>query len=748
MCVNLTQTATQYTEITARFIRRLYRSADNTFCIGRYEDVNARKGDCITLVGANLPELSFPVTYCGNWENSQYGRQFKVEWLVSQLPDKTADIEEFICSMKIGIGKKRVRAMIQLVGKDAFWPTLNDNPETFLKVSGINEGILEKLQSNIHAMSYQKELLEYFHGDLQITGQRYKRLSGLFKNRMDEMLPEIRKNPFLLQEIGVPFSELDYFCARNSGFAVNDNRRLTAATIQVLLNAQNQGHVGVPEEQMATQLQALLSHYGGLPRNDCQMFLDAFLDSRFVTHANGLFYLTRAYDEEQAVVNCILKKLKAPIHELDRKAFEEEVAAYGKARKDEKGNPAPIVLAPGQLEAVYTALTNRFCVVTGGPGTGKSTILDVILHCWKKFRKEDDWTLMAPTGKAAVRMTQATGQPAGTIHSPQGLGGSELPLDPDAPSMHPEKLEKGLVVVDEASMLDLSVATALLQAADKPDQHLVLVGDPDQLPSVGYGNVLADLISSGVVPVAKLTTIYRQAAGNPIIINSAKIRDGDTELDWSHSFFKGYNQGTDAANMEKACQYFMRCVNKLGIKNVAMLSPYHRKGAISTQALNARLQEAFNPNKGQGEVKSMGETLRVGDRVMQLKNTQTVINGDVGTISMVNADAEVGEPCVVVDFDYNGMVKEYTKDELNQLELAYAFSVHKSQGSQYPCVVMMLPNEHSPFLRRNLVYTGMTRASKYMAFFGPMNTLKFAIQNNKQDKRFTALAPLLQKNTN
>ena len=175
-----------------------------------------------------------------------------------------------------------------------------------------------------------------------------------------------------------------------------------------------------------------------------------------------------------------------------------------------------------------------------------------------------------------------------------------------------------------------------------------------------------------------------------------------------------------------------------------MLSPYHMKGALSTDSLNALLQEAFNPDKGRGQVKSMGQTLRFGDRVMQLKNTETAVNGDVGTIQLVNEDAGPEEPCVVVKFDDSGIVNQYTKDELNQLELAYAMSVHKSQGSQYPCVVMVLPYERSPFLQRSLVYTGMTRSSKYVAFFGPLATLQYAISNARLDERFTGLVPRLR----
>lgn len=737
---------TSFVEITAKLSRWLYRSEDGSYCVGLYEVVGEKEYTFITIVGNNLPELHFPVTYAGNWVmDARYGRQFKVEWVVSQLPSKTSDMEEFICSMRVGIGKKRVKKMLQLINPDQFWETLNSTPEVFLKVSGITEVTLRKLQSNVNALNYQKELLDFFHGDLKLTGNRYKRLITLYKGRLDEMLGEIRQNPFILQQTGIPFLELDYFCSKNTTYAMDDNRRLTAATIQVLLDAQKQSHVCLPIELAVTRIHALLSHYGRISLAACQMFIDALLENKFVTKANGMLYLTRAYEEEQFVYKAIRNKLSEP-KLLDKEEVFQTLYEYGKNRQDEKGDPSPIVLADGQKEAVYTALTNKFCVVTGGPGTGKSTILDAILYCWKKYFQDDDWVLMAPTGKAAVRMTQATGQSAGTIHSTLGLGVSELPLDPDAPAFHPNKLEKGLVIVDESSMLDLSVTTALLKAADSPNQHLVFVGDPDQLPSVGYGNVLADLIRSEVVPVARLTTIYRQTAGNPIIANAAKMRDGDTNLDWAHPSkqFLAFDQRSDEANMEKACQYFMRCVNKLGIKNVAMLSPYHKKGAISTDALNARLQEAFNPDRGRGSVKSMGQTLRFGDRVMQLKNTETAVNGDIGTIQSVNENADVDEPCISVKFDNNGIVKGYTRDELNQLELAYAISVHKSQGSQYPCVVMVLPYECSAFLRRDLLYTGTTRASKYVTFFGPLRTFNYAIQNKEREPRHTALVSLLR----
>ena len=297
-----------FVEITAKFVKRLYRSEDGSFCIGRYELTNAPEYSFVTIVGANLPELHFPATYCGEWVNdSRYGRQFRVEWIVTQLPDRTEDMEEFICSMKVGIGKKRIKKMLALVSPDKFWDTLDAKPEIFMNVSGVTEATIQRLQSNVHALNYQKELLTYLHGDLKMTGTRFKRLTTLYRGRLDDMLPDIQYNPFMLQQIGIPFLELDYFCARNSNFAVNDNRRMTAAAIQVLWDAQGQSHVCIPADLMATRLRAILSHYGPVTMEACQMFLEALMNSRFITKANGMYYLTRAYAEEKFVADTICK---------------------------------------------------------------------------------------------------------------------------------------------------------------------------------------------------------------------------------------------------------------------------------------------------------------------------------------------------------------------------------------------------------------------------------------------------------
>jgi len=285
---------------------------------------------------------------------------------------------------------------------------------------------------------------------------------------------------------------------------------------------------------------------------------------------------------------------------------------------------------------------------------------------------------------------------------------------------------------------------ALTKGAGIKKQHIVFVGDPDQLPSVGWGNVLADMIQSKVVPVCKLQTIYRQGKENPIITNAQRMLRGDTEMDWSNRSFRRYHCGDDTDNMQAACKFYKRCVDQFGIDEVVMLSPYHRKTAISTDSLNRLLQDMMNPDVGQGSISFMGRVFRNGDRVMQLRNTDKLSNGDVGTVIGVYPRADGSETCLAVEYS-DDLVVPYIREELVQLELAYAISVHKSQGSQYKTVIVVLPNESSRFLRRSILYTAITRSSMNVAIISPTDTIRACIVNDKEDERFTNLQARLRQ---
>lgn len=728
-------------QVTGRFYRRLYRSNDGSHCVCLYTN---KKETTFTAVGCDLPEVTYPVTFAGRWTvNQKYGKQFQVDMVVNQLPDSRKDIAQYISSLKTGIGVKRAEKMIDLVGLPHFWDALNRDPLQFCSIKGIDPKTILLLKALISKSAAQENLFRLFGADLPCSSRQYKKILAFFDNNTEEMIKQISANPFILMKCGYMFKELDRFCCRKASMPVNSYMRLLAAAQQALMDARQKSHVGLPEGELISSIDSLLAENGRVTNSDLILFLESATQNGALVYDLSLYYLPRSYQEEEKIAE-VLKQLACKTSEkISRRKFSQLMDAYS----EEKG----FSLSPNQCDAVWTALTKSVCVITGGPGTGKSTILDALLFCWKHFF-DSDWILMAPTGKASVRMTETTQQPATTIHSTLGLfvGNDDL----DEMDTHVNMTTASLVVVDESSMIDQSVMASVCMAlqaelAGKPLQHLVLVGDPDQIPSVGWGNVLADIIDSESIPVCRLSTIYRQGEGNPIITNSLKMKEGNTELLFDpQSSFKRFHHGEDDAtgtadekNADKACQFYLRCVKHYGIENVVLLSPYHKgTQAISTNSLNRKLQDALNPDRGQGKILQFRE----GDRVMQLKNTDLLSNGDVGTIVFIDTHAGETDPCLIVEFE-NGIRHSYIKESLVQLELAYAITIHKSQGSQYQNVIVMMPNRFTPFIRRNLLYTAITRSSKNVAIFGPLDTIRKSIENNKKDDRYSNLKNRLEQ---
>lgn len=713
-----------------RFFRRLYRSDDGSYCAMLYQD----KGKTTCVVGSNLPETNYAVTFEGHWVNDpKYGMQFHAERIVNALPQNEKDLIQFLSSMQIGIGIKTAQKMISVAGAEQFFYVLNHQPERFLALSGVNAKQIETLRERASEMEIQQNLVKLFAGDLPMDTRQYKRICKFFGSAIDTAVSTIQENPFILMQCGYTFEELDYFGRLHTGYAVDDRRRLLAAAQQALLDAKQYSHVALPLVELRCAMQKLLLKNGSVYSDTIDGFLNAAVAAQSVYCDNGLYYLPRAYEEEVQIANAIAKLLNKHEKKVDRNAFSAHMEKYAQ----EKG----FRLSPDQETAVWTALSQSFCIITGGPGTGKSTILDALLYCWKHFF-DDRWLLMAPTGKAAVRMTETTSELATTIHSSLGLAVG----DESIAHMDNSVCEQyhSLIVVDECSMLDQTVTASLTLALKSGFQHLVIVGDPDQLPSVGWGNVLADMIESGVLPICRLNTIYRQGEGNPIIANSQRMLNGITELDFSNRSFKNFHYGTDESNMEAACKFYQSCAKHYGIENVMLLSPYRKATAICTNRLNERLQNMLNTKPGQVEIHSHGRKFRMEDRVMQLKNTDVLSNGDIGTITYLNPSAHDTEPCLTVQFE-SGFIQEYKRENLSQLDLAYALSVHKSQGSQAKHVIVILPCRFSAFLKRNLLYTAITRSSLNVAIFGPREIIASIISNDKKDERYTGLVARLRK---
>lgn len=717
---------TEIIELTGKFCRRIFRS-DDGYCVYLYSTDNGT----VTVVGTDLPEAAYPVTFSGCWIDSKFGRQFRADATVNDLPDTQRDITDFLCSLRIGIGRAKSKKLLKQIGPERFWETLRNNPKEFCAVPGITPVILERLKAAMVCYEIRKDLIAFFHGELTLTGAQYSKILACFPDKTI-ILSSVQENPYSLIRANYGFLELDQFCSRRHLFQPWDGRRLAAAALQALRDGQRQCHVGLPQDVLIGQMQCLLSKHGAVSSSDCASFLEDIRTEQGVVYSNGLFYTSQSYSEETAIIQKLLELLHIPPERNKETELKKHLERYEK-----KTN---IILSDEQRQAVIMAVTNSVSIVTGGPGTGKSTILDAVLYCWSKLHSKNanNILLMAPTGRASCRMTETTEKPAYTVHSALQLG---IARNDDSQEGYTSvnSTMADLIVIDESSMLDQSVTAAIFRAIQGPYPHLMFVGDPDQLPSVGYGNILADLLRSDRVPVCKLTTIYRQAEGNPIIINAQRIRDGIGELDWGQKTFRHYHHGSDESNMAAACELYRRCVRHYGIQNVALLSPYHNATALSTNRLNQCLQEIINPDLGQPSLQYKQLTFRMNDRVMQLQNEEEVSNGDIGTVVAVMPWADKDEPCLVVRFD-TGAEVGYTHGTLGQLDLAYAMSVHKSQGAQYQTVIMVLPNYASSFLRRNILYTGITRAEKNVAIFGPNSTIQAAISNNRYDRRYSNLA--------
>lgn len=723
----------KYEELQCTFISRIYRSDDEAFCICTYQ---MQDGDLFTAVGKELPEFDYPVTLSGEWKtHPSFGEQFQVDMIVDILPRRQSDIAAFLSSISAQVSEQQALALSKAYPAANLWDILYNSPEKLYPIADIGERRILMLQREVKRLSTRRDLANLFGDDLPMTKRQYRKICDIFSDDPSEILDAVKANPFLLIHAGYNFQELDAFAAKHTEYPADDYRRILAAAQDALLTAQRESHVGLPDDILIRKIAKALQPLGGIPDVCIQNFLHHACTKKDLIFMGHMFYLGRAYQEEDIIAERLSDMAALPAKTIDRKKFLRCMKKYG----EKKG----FSLSENQQDAVWTVLTRPVCVITGGPGTGKSTILDAVLYCWKKFYSDKDWCLMAPTGKASVRMQETTGECAATIHSTLDL---TITSDFETPEYSDISLRNGVIVIDESSMIDLSVAAALIEAiaSAKGEQHLVIVGDPDQLPSVGYGNFLDDLIESKVIPVASLNTIYRQAEGNPIITNSIKMRNDDADLDWSNPMFNRYHTGTDADNMEAACKLYLRLVKKVGIENVALLSPYREKTDIATNILNKKLQDVLNPKNGRKAIRR-GKSMefRVGDRVMQLRNTEYLSNGDVGTVTSIDPSADDDEACLTVEFE-SGIAQGYSWEEIYSLDLAYAFTVHKSQGSQYKCVLIVLPNKASQFLTRSILYTAVTRAKEYVSIFSPTPTIQYMIHNARKNVRYTQLIPRLR----
>ena len=709
-------------EVLAGLVERVtFHNPDNGFCVLRIKARGHR--DLLTAVGhAAMISAGEWITASGEWANDRtHGLQFRARFLRASAPSSLEGIEKYLGSGMIrGIGPVYAKRMVRLFGKDVF-DIIEASPERLREV----EGICPKRAGRITTAWADQKMIREIMVFLHQHGVGTARAVRIFKTYGADAVEVMSENPYrLARDIrGIGFRTADLI-AEKLGIEKTAMIRVRAGISFALAEAMGDGHCGLPETELKTLAVKLLE----VPEDLIASALEMELAEQTVTAdsvaGTPCVFLSGHHHAERAVAGHLRRLTGGPLPwpEIDS----DKALPWVEARTG-------LTLADSQADAVRLALRSKTAVITGGPGVGKTTIVNTILRILRA--KDVKLLLCAPTGRAAKRMPEATGMEAKTIHrllevDPKVLG---FRRNEDNP------LDCGLLVIDESSMVDVMLMQSLLKAV--PDHAaLLLVGDIDQLPSVGLGQVLADIIHSGAIPVVRLTEVFRQAAQSRIVSNAHRINAGRMpEFDAGDGESDFYF--VPAEDPEQAVERILALVReriprRFGldpVRDIQVLCPMNRGGA-GARSLNIELQAALNP-AGEEKVERFGWTFAPGDKVMQIENDydKDVYNGDIGAVEGI--DMEEGE--LTAGFD--GRSIAYGFGELDMLVPAYAAPIHKSQGSEYPAVVIPVLTQHYAMLQRNLLYTGITRGKRLVVLVGQKKAAAIAVKNVSGRRRWSKL---------
>lgn len=694
--------------------RITYRNEENGYTVIKCKAKNY--SDLVTVVGA-MPDahVGSVLSLEGFWKiDSKYGRQFSAEKWEETLPATVYGIEKYLGSGLIkGVGPKFAKRIVQKFGKDTL-DVIEEQPDLLIEVEGIGRVRVERIKSSWQEQKEIKNIMLFLQGHEVSTSHATK----IFKTYGRESIAVVKENPYRLADDiwGIGFKTADTIAGK-LGIEKDRFIRLRSGILYTLNKLSESGHCFAVREQLIDTAVKLLD----VESPELEITLDEMLRTEDVIRDEEAIYLPPFYFSEAGCAKRLLNLLKAKREiNSDVNLVMEKVIRQTGISYDEI-----------QMEAIRTAFVSKVMVLTGGPGTGKTTTTLGIISAYRESGAQI--ILAAPTGRAAKRMSEATGMEAKTIHRlleykpPEGYQrNEENPLKGD------------VLILDECSMIDIILMYNLLKAVPE-HMTLILVGDTDQLPSVGAGNVLKDIIESERVPVVRLTRIFRQAQGSRIIMNAHRINKGepvDMRGGKDSDFFFAEEE-TNEGIVERLVKYCTVNLPKYyqvdALRDIQVLTPMQR-GVTGAANLNQILQQAMNP---EGPALRRGGTqYRLRDKVMQIRNDydKEVFNGDIGTV--VRVDLEDRE--LVVNFD--GREISYDVTELDELTLAYATTIHKAQGSEYPIVVMPFSMSHFVMLQRNLLYTGVTRAKKVLVLIGEKKAVYYAIKNEKTMERNTKLA--------
>ncbi len=695
-----------------------------------------------TIVKGHVPSITPGeiVTIQGTWVmHPKFGKQFDAQQCTAQIPTSIVGLKKYLSSGLIkGIGPVYGEKLVNYFGEEVL-EVIDKMPHRLKEIDGIGPKRVEKI---VAAWQDQKEI-SHIMVFLQEKGISPAYATKIYKRYRAESISVILENPYrLAQDIwGIGFKIADQI-AQNLGIAKDSSKRITAGILHTISTATSSGHLYVELQKLKEQTTAILElDYNDNIANTIKLALHDLYNSdkiKLISHEDKHFVtLTPFYFSEQGVAGKLKKLMKFPAqYTFDINKI------YKKLRI--QTNKDVVALNEDQQKGIVTCLQNKTTVITGGPGTGKTTLIKKLIEMLDQHKIT--YRLAAPTGRAAKRITEGTGKPATTIHrllefdvSTMGFVRNEqntLPLN--------------FLIIDEASMIDIFLANSVLKALPS-HAHVVFIGDVDQLPSVGPGNFLNDIIASDKVPSVRLTKIFRQAQDSLIILNAHRINTGefptsyqpDTRQDFI--FIKEEDPQQVTLHLENI---YTKTLLKHGINphDSIVLVPMHR-GVVGTQKLNHDLQQMLNPNAQKTSLENdadkhisyAGTIYNIGDRVMQIRNNydRLVFNGDIGILESIDHTEKT------FNVLYEERIVEYDFSDLNELVLAYAISIHKSQGSEYAAVIIPIFMQHFTLLQRNLIYTAITRAKKLCIFIGQPKAIAMGIKNNKSVKRLTFLQQFL-----
>jgi helicase, putative, RecD/TraA family len=705
---------------------------ENGFMVGVYSpknrivDMDGNEQRRVTVVGHALPIVK-NVTFelAGNWEKNKRGKtQFHLQRYKEHVESTKESILSYLSSGILkGIGPGMAQKIYTAFGNDTI-QVLTEEPERLLEVHGISEGKLRKIKDSIVVAHGVQELLDLLHPHISVSTA--VKILNQFKSEAIEIA---KTNPYAFVESGfLRFSEADEIALSN-GILKDADVRIDSGLCFCIKQEEQYGHLCIQKNQLAKNCMRILK----LQKDDFSAIRNGanrlYKQGKICVYGD-LVYLDTADSAEQSVASMVKNLLS-----FGYSKYSSDLSTQIFHLEEQLG----LTLSPRQKEAVLASLTHNLSVITGGPGTGKTQVLQFILQIFQSEFPKQEIICCAPTGRAARRMEEATGILSSTIHSKLSITTLENGELTDV-----SKLNAGLVVIDEVSMLDMYLAQRLFQAIPY-DCKVILVGDSDQLPSVGPGAVLSELLASENVPFTKLDKVFRQCAGSRIAINAALIRHDNYGLEYGTDFVL-----EESADPERSAalliEAYQKEVEEYGMDSVTILSPFRSKLATGVEPLNLRIRDLVNPSAPEkSEIQVRKKVFREGDKIIQTKNIGEINNGDLGYIRKIISEGNKKK--ALLEFEGSRM-KSYSIEELVFVELGYATTIHKSQGAEYRSVLLNIQNAHSIMLKRPLLYTAITRAKEHLKIVGERSAVIKAIQTVETEKRLTLLSKRIREGAN